>query len=120
MTSVPPTDAAAEALHVLGHAVRLRLLTALANGERSVTDIEALTGVGQPALSKHLSTLRRAELVQTRRHAKQIFYRLHQSKFQELVSLLSLLCSSNAETSPEIDKGRLPRASNGAVFARIV
>ena len=34
------------------------------------------TGIGQPGLSQQLAELRRAELVTTRRQAKQVFYSL--------------------------------------------
>jgi DNA-binding transcriptional ArsR family regulator len=38
--------------------------------------IDQATGIGQPALSQQLAELRRAELVQSRRSAKQVYYRL--------------------------------------------
>ena len=56
------------ALRVLRH----RLL----RGERNVGEIAEITGIGQPALSQQLAELRRADLVQNRKEAKQVWYML--------------------------------------------
>jgi DNA-binding transcriptional ArsR family regulator len=56
------------------------ILSLLREGEKSVTEIDAATRIGQPALSQQLAELRKAELVSTRRQAKQIYYSLaHES-----------------------------------------
>jgi DNA-binding transcriptional ArsR family regulator len=67
---------AAEKLKVYAQPQRLMILSRLLDGERTVGEIEEATGIGQPALSQQLAELRRAELVETRRAAKQVFYRL--------------------------------------------
>ena len=67
---------AAEQLKVYAQPQRLMILSSLAEGERTVGEIEAATRVAQPALSQQLAELRRAGLVETRRAAKQVFYRL--------------------------------------------
>jgi DNA-binding transcriptional ArsR family regulator len=67
---------AAEKLKVYAQPQRLMILSRLLDGERTVGEIEDATGIGQPALSQQLAELRRAELVETRRAAKQVFYRL--------------------------------------------
>ena len=67
---------AAEKLRVYAQPQRLMILSRLLDGERTVGEIEEATGIGQPALSQQLAELRRAELVATRRAAKQVFYRL--------------------------------------------
>src|SRR5258708_20993550 len=51
-------------------------LSRLLAGERTVGEMEDATGIGKRALSQQLAELRRAELVETRRAAKQVFYRL--------------------------------------------
>jgi ArsR family transcriptional regulator len=43
-----------------------------------VSDIVEKTGVTQPTVSHHLSILREADLVNTRRSGKQVFYTLNQ------------------------------------------
>ena len=69
-------DIAAERLRKLAQPQRLMILSLLLEGEKSVTEIDAATGIGQPALSQQLAELRKAEFVTTRRQAKQIYYSL--------------------------------------------
>lgn len=67
-------DRMVEHLKTLAQPQRLMILSTLLSGERAVGEIEAATGIGQPALSQQLAELRRADLVATRREARQIFY----------------------------------------------
>ena len=67
---------AAEKLKVYAQPQRLMILSRLLDGEYTVGEIEDATHIGQPALSQQLAELRRADLVETRRAAKQVFYRL--------------------------------------------
>jgi DNA-binding transcriptional ArsR family regulator len=64
----------AEKLRKFGQPLRLMILSLLLEGEKSVSEIDMATGIGQPGLSQQLAELRRAELVTTRRQAKQVFY----------------------------------------------
>ena len=66
----------AERLRKFGQPLRLMILSLLLEGEKSVSEIDVATGIGQPGLSQQLAELRRAELVTTRRQAKQVFYSL--------------------------------------------
>jgi DNA-binding HxlR family transcriptional regulator len=66
----------AERLRKFGQPLRLMILSLLLEGEKSVSEIDIATGIGQPALSQQLAELRRAELVTTRRQAKQVFYNI--------------------------------------------
>lgn len=73
-------DSAADKLRKFAQPQRLMILSLLREGEKSVTEIDAATRIGQPALSQQLAELRKAELVTTRRQAKQIYYSLaHES-----------------------------------------
>lgn len=69
-------QSACRLLKVLSNPDRLLLLCELAQGERSVGQLEAQLGIVQPALSQQLAVLRRAELVETRREGKTIHYRI--------------------------------------------
>ena len=64
----------AERLRKFGQPLRLMILSLLLQGEKSVSEIDVATRIGQPGLSQQLAELRRAELVTTRRVAKQVFY----------------------------------------------
>ena len=74
--SRPAADAAAERLKTYAQPQRLMILSRLIEGERTVSEIDEATGIGQPALSQQLAELRRADVVKTRREAKQVYYRL--------------------------------------------
>ncbi|MFM2041783.1 MAG: hypothetical protein RLY86_359 [Pseudomonadota bacterium] len=63
-------------LKSIGNERRLLILCHLAEGERSVGELEGLVGLSQSALSQHLARLRRDRLVRTRRSAQTIYYSL--------------------------------------------
>lgn len=84
----PQADAMVERLRALAQPQRLMILAALLDGERAVGEIEAHTGIGQPALSQQLGELRRADLVATRREARLIYYRIIDDEMEERVRVL--------------------------------
>lgn len=91
-------DAAGQLLKALGNPDRLLLLCQLAEGERSVSELEALLGIQQPTLSQQLGVLRREGLVATRREGKQIFYRIDSpSALAVINTLYQLFCAQEAE-----------------------
>lgn len=69
-------EVAADKLRKFAQPQRLMILSLLLEGEKSVTEIDVAAGIGQPALSQQLAELRKAELVTTRRQAKQVYYSL--------------------------------------------
>jgi len=80
-------------LKTLAHPVRLMLACALAEGEYSVSALEEKLGIHQPTLSQQLGVLREAGIVETRREAKQIFYRLTEEKAAQLIqALYAIFC----------------------------
>lgn len=110
-----------EVLKALAHDVRLKLMrTLLESGEKSVGELEALTGVAQPGLSQQLAVLRKAELVQTRRDAKLIYYSLSR---ETLIGTARLICALSGvpATSPPPPKGDMSRVRGSAAkFARLL
>ena len=79
---------AAALLKTLANQNRLMIVCTLAGGERSVGQLEETLGIHQPTLSQQLTVLREANIVATRRDAKQIFYRLAEEKAARLVMAL--------------------------------
>jgi ArsR family transcriptional regulator len=76
---------------------RLLLLCQLVDGERSVGELEAATGVRQPTLSQQLAVLREEGLVATRRDGKFIHYSLASAEALQLLQLLhGLFCAPAA------------------------
>lgn len=112
-------EQSAEVLRVLGHSVRLALLSSLVDGERSVGEIEARTGLRQPALSQQLGILRNAGLVTTRREAKQIFYQIDQDRVRRVRTLLGVFAQKGAEPNAPINGSEYRSSGTAAAFARI-
>lgn len=79
----------AEVAQALGHVNRLELLEHLAQGERSVEDLTALTRMTFANTSRHLQILRRARLVETERRGKHVIYSL--ASGTEVVTLVKAL-----------------------------
>jgi len=75
-------------LKTMANEWRLLILCNLAEGEKSVGELEKLIGLNQSALSQHLAVLRRENLVQTRRSAQSIFYSL---KSEEATMIMATL-----------------------------
>ncbi|MCT9809631.1 metalloregulator ArsR/SmtB family transcription factor [Acidovorax sp. Be4] len=84
-------------LKLLGNADRLLLLCQLSAQERTVGELEQLTGIAQPTLSQQLGILRREQLVATRREGKYIWYRLADGKALQLIQAIhQLYCPPGA------------------------
>ena len=69
-------EAQARMFKALGHPSRLLMLGALRDGEKCVCDLQALVGQDMSTVSKHLSVLREAGIVETKRRGTSIYYRL--------------------------------------------
>jgi DNA-binding transcriptional ArsR family regulator len=73
-----PTDDqveyAVETLKLLADPTRLRIVWSLLHGEHSVNELADHVGAQATAVSQHLSKLRLARLVRTRREGNKVFY----------------------------------------------
>jgi DNA-binding transcriptional ArsR family regulator len=70
-------DQACLLIKALSNSDRLVLLCQLINGEKSVAELEAATGIEQPTLSQQLGVLRKSALVNARRGERNsIHYRI--------------------------------------------
>ena len=78
-------------LKAMSNERRLMILCHLAEGERSVGELEDLIKLSQSALSQHLARLRRDKLVRTRRNAQNIFYSLNGHEAEEIMATLRSL-----------------------------
>lgn len=75
-------------LKAMANIKRLEILLYLRHSELSVGNLQQKLGLSQSALSQHLAVLRTAEIVQTRRHRQQIFYRLQNNLSQQILNIL--------------------------------
>ncbi|MBY8606014.1 MAG: metalloregulator ArsR/SmtB family transcription factor [Burkholderia sp.] len=106
MSSTGPKQAIyaslAEVAQAIGHPNRLELLEHLAQRERSVEELTALSGMTFANTSRHLQILRRARLVDTERRGKHIVYRL--AGDSEVVVLMKALGRVGERNVAEVNK----------------
>ena len=81
-------QSATDLIKALAHEGRLIILCVLAEGERSVTDLERILSMNQPSVSQQLARLRSDGLVDTRRDGKAIYYSLASENARKVVELL--------------------------------
>lgn len=118
---------AADKLKVYAQPQRLMILSCLLRGERTVSEIDAATGIGQPALSQQLAELRRNELVKTRRASKQIWYDLADDKVQLCVRSMEAILGEEGDAQAMLNnvlQKEKPKviatpAAGAAGFARV-
>ena len=83
-------------LKAMSNERRLLILCFLAQGEKSVGELEQLVGLSQSALSQHLARLRHDGLVGTRRAAQTIYYTLAGREAQAVMATLhELYCADS-------------------------
>lgn len=69
-------DLRALVIKAMAHPSRLMMIDALAEREQCVCELRALVGSDMSTVSKHLSVLKAAGIVQDRKVGLQVFYRL--------------------------------------------
>ncbi len=69
-------EKAAELFSVLSTPIRLRIISALCAGEKSVGQLLEAIDVAQPNMSQHLNIMYRTGVVGKRRQGAQVFYRI--------------------------------------------
>ena len=86
---------AAGLMKALGNESRLMILCMLADGERSVGDLNETISLSQSALSQQLARLRQQGLVSTRRESQTIYYSLAEGPADQIIRLLhDLYCGA--------------------------
>lgn len=84
---------AAELLLAMANPKRLMILCHLFEGELSVSELGDIVGMNQSALSQQLAKLRSLRLVETRREAQTIYYRLASGEVEQILQTLhSIYC----------------------------
>lgn len=84
-------------LKALSHEGRLMILCYLAHGEKSVTELEELLSLRQPAVSQQLARLRADEIIDARRDGKTIFYSIRDERAREIMTVIyDLFCGPDA------------------------
>ena len=78
-------------IKALSDPIRREILQLLKNGRLSASDISNKFSVSAPAISKHLTILKDADLIRDTREGKYIFYELNTSVLEEVMLWLGSL-----------------------------
>ena len=85
---------ASELLKALAHEGRLLILCLLAEGEKSVSELEETMKMSQAAVSQQLARLRFDRLVNTRRDGRVIYYSIASKEVSSVIeTLYGLFCA---------------------------
>jgi DNA-binding transcriptional ArsR family regulator len=85
----------AQRFAVLAEPMRLRLIQALFEGEKNVTELVTATEGTQANVSRHLQTLTAAHILARRKEGLQVFYRISDPTIPKLCELV---CGSLEKT----------------------
>ena len=92
-------ESAAELFSVLATPIRLRIISAVCQQEKNVSQLLAEIDTTQPNMSQHLATLYRSGVLAKRREGTQIYYRLQSER---VAMLCRAVCT---QVAIEIDNG---------------
>jgi DNA-binding transcriptional ArsR family regulator len=88
---------ACELLKAMANEWRLMILCHLAEGEMTVSELQAKLGLSQSALSQHLAVLRRERIVKARKHAQSVSYSLSGDEATRVMQTLHEVFCDKAE-----------------------
>ena len=91
----PITEAKAELFKALGHPARVRVLELLAEGEQSMGQLAQQSGLELSHLSQHVTVLRRAGIVDSRRVKNTVICALRDPQTAELLAVARRLLTRN-------------------------
>ena len=102
-------ESAAELFALLATPVRLKIISAVCQQEKNVSELLALIDTTQPNMSQHLATLYRSGVLAKRREGTQIYYRLQSER---VAMLCRAVCT---QVAIELDSGDLVESADRLV-----
>ena len=93
-----------ETLKVIANQKRLEIIQVLKGRELAVNEMIEMLGVAQANLSQHLSLLRQAGIVQTRREGTKIIYSLTDNRIAAACELIKEFLKTQHQTDTEMSK----------------
>ena len=89
---------ACDLLKAMANEWRLMILCKLAEGEKTVSELQQCLGLSQSALSQHLAILRREKIVKARKHAQSVSYSLAGDDAPKVMNTLhEVFCQAQGE-----------------------
>ena len=108
MTMDPKNQARFEAratiIKAMAHPTRLFIVDELSRKERCVCELTEMIGADTSTVSKHLSILRSAGIVQNEKRGSQIFYRLRMPCILNFFDCVETVIRSTAEAQLALSK----------------
>lgn len=101
-TDTPVFELKAELFKALAHPARIRALELLAEGERSVSELQPDVGIESAHLSQQLGVLRRAGLVSTRKQGTTVYYSIKDPLLVDLLAVARELLIASLTESREL------------------
>ena len=95
-------SSAAELFRLLSTPIRLKIISALCQTEKNVSQLLHEIDTTQPNMSQHLSTLYRAGVLSRRRDATQIYYRIGNERAATLCRAVCMQIALEADDDVEM------------------
>ncbi len=100
LTRISDLTSMSNLFQVLSVSPRLEILLAIGEGEACVCHLEAALGYRQAYISQHLMALREANLLETRREGRFIYYHLADQRLLGMLRLAGEILGKPVETKP--------------------
>jgi len=95
-------QAKAKVLKALAHPVRLWMAEQLEQGEKCVCELVDPLGLDYSTVSKHLSVMKQAGIVEDDKRGKQVYYTLKVPCVLNFMNCVEEVLASNAKTQAEL------------------
>jgi DNA-binding transcriptional ArsR family regulator len=96
-------DSVAELFSVLSTPIRLKIISAVCNGEKNVSQLLAEIDTTQPNMSQHLNMLYRSGVLAKRRDGTQMYYRLQSERVATLCRAVCTQVAIEIEGDSHVD-----------------
>jgi DNA-binding transcriptional ArsR family regulator len=96
---------------LLAEPTRLKILHAVCNDERSVSQIVEATGASQTNASRHLALMHQAGVVSRRREGSTVFYRLVDREFADICRTVCVRIAGRIEAGEPLRRELLEYAA---------
>jgi ArsR family transcriptional regulator len=81
-------EMAARSLKAIAHPLRLKIMCVIGDEEVCVQDIVDAVGTSQSNISQHLAILREKGVLQTRKDANRVYYRVADQRILQLIGMM--------------------------------
>ena len=105
-------ESAAELFSILATPVRLKIISAVCQEEKNVSQLLEIIDTTQPNMSQHLGTLYRSGILAKRREGTQIYYRLQSERVATLCRAVCTQVAIELDAQDDVEPGErlLPAA----------